>query len=231
MKMIENDIVIPCFNKLMGVYLIHLVHPAVHQSFDVLIMFVLYSIPSCFLSKVFNQFQDISSESSIEIKFTFSNIWHIMLCTHCKHPITCPNGQTNGVCCEVGCIIILLDYMHYSRQRAFISFNHIPSVTVSGHPRWLITRLSVTADVAVSSGRRHPWEQSSWSRDGPIWGRQDPGGPHELCYLGLVSTLHYAEIDGHCVNILMALSELSCVAVFIISIHLCILSHLMCCDM
>ena len=228
----------------MGVYLIHLVHPAVSQSLDVLILFVLYSIPSRFLSKVFHQFQDISSETSIEIEFIFSNIWHIMLYTHCKHSITCPYGQTNAVCCEVGCIIILLGYMHYSRQRAFISFNHIPSVTVSGHPRWLIfsghprwliTRLSVTADVAVSSGRRHPWEHSSWSRDGahlgPTGHRWAPCWPHELCYLGLVSTLHYAEIDGHCVNILMALSELSYVAVFIISIHLCILSHLMCCDM
>ena len=24
----------------------------------------------------------------------------------------------------------------------------------------------------------HPWQQGSWGQHGPIWGRQDPGGPH-----------------------------------------------------
>ena len=25
---------------------------------------------------------------------------------------------------------------------------------------------------------KQPWQQGSWGQHGPIWGRQDPGGPH-----------------------------------------------------
>ena len=31
---------------------------------------------------------------------------------------------------------------------------------------------------------RHPDSKVHGTNMGPIWGRQDPGGPHELCYLG-----------------------------------------------
>ena len=29
---------------------------------------------------------------------------------------------------------------------------------------------------------------------GPIWGRQDPGGPHGLCYLGSLNSNHFHNI-------------------------------------
>ena len=58
---------------------------------------------------------------------------------------------------------------------------------------------------------------------GPIWGRQDPGGPHELCYLGYLhngnsytgktassywSTLHHVYVKRHLrIYVYLCLSE------------------------
>ena len=65
--------------------------------------------------------------------------------------------------------------------------------------------------------RSLPWEVSEDNPDskvhgvnmGPIWGRQDPGGPHEPCYLGMVVKWSNWHILGSDVPFLINCSEIS----------------------
>ena len=36
------------------------------------------------------------------------------------------------------------------------------------------------------SGEDHPNSKVHWANMGPVWGWQDPGWPHELCYLAII---------------------------------------------
>ena len=43
---------------------------------------------------------------------------------------------------------------------------------------WLLASQGSVMNLIYTNKEDLTWEQSSWANMGPIWGRQDPGGPH-----------------------------------------------------